>query len=660
MRLNQIGYWIECRKQNLNRYLSLLHRLASAGGLRRKALASIAVLGMLTASGIAEPVWAQAKQEGKKEEKGKVLAEGRFDSRLDEKVVRYTFNAGETGFDPAQISDLYSRTVVAAILETLYTWDYLARPVKIVPALAESMPEVSPDFKTFTVRLKKGVMFAKDPAFGGKPRELTAEDVVYSLKRHYDPKYKSYAITTLQTTKLLGLNELREAAIKSKTPFPYDQPVEGVKALDRYTVQFKTQEPAPRFMESYTDPSLFGIVAREVVEAAGDRIMERPVGTGPYKLAAWRRQSKIVLERNPDYREVIFDSVAAPNDALGAEIEQRLKGKRIPVNDRVEISIINEELPRWLAFENGEHDLLQQVPGSFVQRVLPNNQLAPYLSKKGVRLYRTPLSDITVTVFNMEDPVVGGYTPEKVALRRAIGLATNIEEEIRLARRGQAIPLHMLQPPGTTGFDPKYRSTMGEYSVKRASALLDLYGYVDKDGDGWRDLPDGKPLVLKKLSQTDTGSRQFDELTRKAMSAVKLKIEFEPAKWPDNLKKARSGNFQIWALGFSAIAPDPDNYFNLSFGPAKGEGNLSRFARPEYDALYLKQKSLPDGPEREKVLLEAHKMVTAYMPYKGHTHRIAADVSQPWTYNYYRHPFMREIFKYIEVDTAARVKALGD
>ncbi len=615
------------------------------------------------------PSTGEAKTEAKKAAEPKaaekpkgpvIVANGRFDSKLSEKVIRYAFPVAETGFDPAQISDLYSRTVVAGIMESLFSWDFLAAPAQIVPNVAENLGDISSDFKTFTVKVKKGIYFANHAAFGGKKRELTADDFVYSFKRHYDPKLKSYAINTLLTSNLLGLNELRAAAIKNKAPFAYDTAVEGVKALDRYTIQFKTRDAVPRFLENFSDPSLFGAVAREVVEKFGDKIMENPVGTGPYRLTAWRRASKIVLERNPDYREVLFDAKPAADDVVGNEILARIKGKRIPLNDRIEISILNEEQPRWLAYLNSEHDFLQGIPNSFSAQAIPNNQLAPNLKKAGIKLLRTPLSDITMSFFNIENPIVGGYTPDKVALRRAIALAIDVDAEIRLVRRGQAIPANILQPPGTTGFDPLFRSEMSEFSRPKAMALLDLFGYVDKDGDGWRDLPDGSPLILRCLSQSDQASRQLDELFKKNINAVGLKIEFEPAKWPDNLKKARAGNLQMWRLGFSATGPDPDSYIMQGYGPAKGENNLSRFSRPEYDALYEKQRTLPDGPDRNAVMMEAHRILIAYMPYKVHTHRIAPDLMHPWTYNYKRHPFMRDIYKFLEVDTAARVKALGE
>ena len=570
------------------------------------------------------------------------------------KVFRYAFPIAETGFDPAQISDAYSRRVVTAILESLLQFDHLARPAKIVPNLATELPQVSADFKTITFKIKKGIYFADDPAFKGVKRELTAEDVIYSFKRHYDPKLKSYAINTLQSSKVIGLNALRAQAIKNKTPFPYDIEVEGARALDRYTVQFKLEDPAPRFHEIFTDPSLYGVVAREVVEFYGDKIMEHPVGTGPFKLGEWRRSSKIVLLKSPEYREVLYQSEPQAEDKEAQEFYQKLKGKRLPFVDRIEISIIEEQQPRWLAFLNEEHDFLEQLPNDFAPIAIPNNQLAPHLKKRGINFSRQPASDIRITYFNMEDPVVGGYTPEKVALRRAISLAINVEEEIRLAHRNQAIAAQSLLPPMTTGYDPTFKSEMGEFNPARAKALLELYGYKDRDKDGWRELPDGKPLQLECASQPDQVTRQLDEIFKKNLAAVGIKVDFKPAKWPQNLKSARAGKLQMWRLGFAATEADPYSFLLLAYGPAKGENNLARFELPAYDALYNQQKSLPNGPERLALMDQARNITLAYLPYKAHIHRIVTDLTHPWVIGYKRHPFARDFFKYLDIDESKR------
>jgi len=330
-----------------------------------------------------------------------------------EKVFRYAFTAAETGFDPAQLSDLYSRILTANMFDALYTYDYLARPLVIRPNLAAGMPEVSADFRTYTIKLKPGVYFSDDPAFKGHKRELVASDVVYTYKRIFDPKNKSPSVSGLREEKILGMEELREQATKSGK-FDYDREVEGLRALDKYTVQFKLGEVRPRFVEALTDPGIFGIVAREVVEAYGDRIMEHPVGTGPFKLSEWRRSSKITLVRNPNYREEYFEATPPADSPLAQQVYAQMKGRKLPQIDKVEVSIIEEAQPRWLAFLGNEHDLMERLPAAYVNVAIPQNKLAPNLQKRGIQMQRSFLSDVTFSYFGMENPIVGGYTPEKL------------------------------------------------------------------------------------------------------------------------------------------------------------------------------------------------------------------------------------------------------
>ena len=375
----------------------------------------------------------------------------------DPKVLRYAFRIAETGFDPAQINDIYSRTVTGHIFDGLYRYDYLARPFKIEPNTADGMPEVSEDFRTWTVRIKPGIYFDNDPVFKGVKRELIAADYVYSLKRFFDPRWKSPVFGSFNELKILGIDALREAAIKGKSPFDYDVPVEGVRVLDRYTIQFKFAEPLPRYLLTLTSGDLYGAVAREVVEAYGDQIMSKPVGTGPFRLADWRRSSRIGLERNPNYREHFYDADPNPDDVDGQALLARFRGRKLPMIDRVEISIIEEQQPRWLSFLNKQQDLIERLPEEFVSVVTPNGKLAANLVRQGIQQYRTLVADVTVWVYNMENPVIGGYAPEQVALRRAINLASNTRREIQLVRKGQAIVAQSSIMPHTAHYDTKLR-----------------------------------------------------------------------------------------------------------------------------------------------------------------------------------------------------------
>ena len=568
------------------------------------------------------------------------------------KVLRVAFPVAETGFDPAQISDLYSRTITAHIFEGLYRYDHLARPSKIKPLIAEAMPETSADFRRWTIRIRPGVFFADDPAFKGRKRELVAQDFVYAIKRYADPALKSPAWGGVQEIGFTGLAALRQRALDAKQPFDHDAPVEGITAPDRYTLVLQLDAPRPRLLESLVG-DLFGGIAREVVEFYGERISEHPVGTGPFKLGAWRRSSQIVLDRNPAYREVLYDAEPAAGDAEGQALVAQLKGRRLPLIDRVEVSVIEEQQPRWLAFLNGQIDTIA-VPGEFIQRAMPNGQVAPNLAKQGIRAYRVLQPDTAITYFNFEDPVVGGNEPHKIALRRAISLAIDVEREIRLIRRGQAIPAQGPIPPHTSGYDPAFKSENGDHDPARAKALLDLYGYTDRNGDGWRELPDGGPLVLDIATQPDQISRQFDELWKRNMDAVGIRTKFNAGKWPEQLKQARAGKLMLWVLGSTAGSPDGQGSLARMHGPQAGGQNLARFRLPAMDAVYEKLSGLPDGPEREQLFLEAKRLAVAYMPYKTHVHRIATDMVHPWVIGYRRPVFWQDIWQHIDVDMGTR------
>ncbi len=581
------------------------------------------------------------------------------------KTLRYAFPIAETTFDPAQISDLYSRTVVSGMFEGLLEFEFLARPFRMRPNTAAAMPEIADNFQTFTFRIKPGIYFADDPAFKGPDgrqvkRELTAEDYVYSLKRHYDPRWKSANLYILENAKILGLSELRKKIIDEKKPFDYDAPVEGLKALDRYTLQIRLGTPTPRFLYNLADGSFTGALAREVVEMYGDKVGEHPVGTGPYRLKSWKRSSRIVLARNPNYREVFYDEEAPAGDARLQAIAQQLKGKRLPFLDEVQIAIIEESQPRWLSFLNQEADVLDQLPADFAPSVVPNNQLAPHLVKKGITLVRYPRADVAVSYFGMEHPVVGGYEPHKVALRRAISLAVDVDREIRLVRRGQAVPAQGPVAPQTWGHDPAFKTEMSTFNRARAKALLDLHGYLDKDGDGWRDLPDGQPLLLEYATSPDQQSRQLNEQWKKNMDAINVKIEFKVAKWPENLKASRAGKLMMWGVGWSAGAPDGDTFLALGYGPNKGGANHARFNLPAFNTLYEQQRVLPDGPERMALMQDAQRHMVAYMPYKVHVHRIFNDLAQTWVVGYSRNIFVREFWKYVDVDAVKRQQVMGD
>ena len=577
------------------------------------------------------------------------------------KVLKLAFRTAETGFDPAKVNDIYSLAVNSHIFEALYAYDHLARPAKIKPRLAAAMPDASADFKTWTVRVRPGIYFQSDPAFKGQRREVTAQDFLYAFQRIADPANKSPNWGVIDASAgFVGLAEVRKAALDAKKPFDFDAPVEGLKALDRYTVQFKLREPRPRFHLLLAAPETYGAQAREVVEFYGDKIAQHPVGTGPFKLKQWRRSSLIVLERNPEYRDERWDAEPAPDDAEGQAMLARLKGRRLPLVDEVRISIIEEAQPYWLAFLNAEIDTAVSktgaVPGEYVNQAAPNGQLAPHLAKRGMRMARQANPDSAYIYFNMDDPVVGGYTPDKVALRRAIALATNLDKLIRIGYRGQAVPAQGLVTPHATGYDPKLKTEMGDHDPARAKALLDMFGYLDRDGDGWRELPDGQPLIIDRASQADQISREFESLWKKDLAVIGIRTKTSVSQWPEQLKQARAGKLQVWALGGSASNPDGlGSLMRLDSTQAGGQ-NFARFKNAEFDAVYQQLSALPDGPEREALFRRAQLIAAAYMPYKNNVHRISTDLWHPWVDGVRRPVFWQDWYHMVDIDPAKKPK----
>jgi ABC-type transport system substrate-binding protein len=571
--------------------------------------------------------------------------------RARPKTLHVAFPIAETGFDPAQVSDNYSITICSHIFESLYGYDHLARPVKIKPVTAAGMPEVSADFRTWTVRIRPGILFADDPVFKGKPRELTAQDYVYSYKRFADPANKSPLWTSIEKAGFMGMAALRRQALGGKA-FDYEREIAGMRALDRYTIQFKLDAPRPRLLDTLAI-NWFGAVAREVVTAYGDRIVEHPVGTGPFRLAQWRRSSQIVLERNPVFREMYYDAEPADDDTEGQAILAQLKGRRLPMVDRVEISIVSEEQPRWLAFLDGSIDSID-LPTDFLRLSMPNGKVAPNLARRGIRGYRELTQTVSYTFFNMDDPVVGGYTPEKVALRRAIGLAMNVERQIQLVRGGQAVVAQSPVPAQTSAFDPAFRSENGEYSPARAKALLDLFGYVDRNGDGWREMPDGAPLVLEFASEPDQRSRRFDELMKHDMDAVGIRSVVKVAPWPEQAKAARAGKLMIWTLGYGVTSPDSAEIFDWYASSGIGGFNFARFKLPAMESIIDRLQALPDGAERSALINEAKRIAIAYMPYKVTVHRVESYMAQPWLIGYRPTVFWSNWYHMVDIDESRR------
>jgi len=566
------------------------------------------------------------------------------------KTLRVAMQIAETSFDPAFASDAASDSVMSNIFDAMLDYDYLARPVKLVPRALEEMPVVEEGGRAYLCKIRKGIFFTPDPAFKGTPRELTAADFAFGFKRILDPAVKSPWLWLLEG-KLVGADEIRAKAAKTGR-FDYDAPLPGLTVVDRYKLRIRLTAPDLRFPYALAVPNM-AAQAREVVDAYGIDIGAHPVGTGPYMLGEYQRSARIVLVANPAYRATTY-APAGPIPAASQPVADALKGRRLPLAGRIEIRVVEEGQARWLGFLNKEFDFLDILPIEYTEEALDNGKIRPRLAAQGIVHDVLLRPNTWWTYYNMRDPLVGGYTPEKIALRRAIGMGFDNAENIRVLLKGRAVPANGPIPPDIAGFDPALRTQAQMYDPAAARALLDRFGYKDRDGDGYRELPDGKPLVLERWSSPNSQSRQGDELWKKNMDAIGLRIAFKKDRVPELRKMARLGKIPMRADGWNADYPDAENFMQLLYGPNAGQENQAQFDLPEFNKLFEQARTLPDSPERTRLFDKMTELVLAYAPWRMTYHLLEDSLRHRWVGTYVPHPIRSQWWQFIDVDVAQR------
>jgi ABC-type transport system substrate-binding protein len=563
------------------------------------------------------------------------------------KVLRIASFDIET-FDPQQFNDDPSFQVFTAIFEGLYEYDYLASPPRLAPVTAVGQPVVTDDGKTWTIRITPGIYFTDDPAFGGKRRELVAEDYVYSLKRWIDPNLRRGG-AAVTSDLLVGARAVVDAADRASAKFDYDQPIEGLRATDRYTLQLRLTEPNFPVIH---DNLVRGAVAREVVEAAGGDIRTRAVGTGPYRLREWKQGSRVVLDANPGYRPIQFPE---SSDPARAALTHSMKGKVLPQIGVIEISLIDEDSVRLLEFERGGLDYII-VRGEPATRLLVNGKLKPELAVKGVTRHTFVEPVLFSIYFNMEDRTVGGMDREHIALRRAIALAVDMETMIKVVYAGQGLPANQIVPPGVTGHDP---SLPKKPLFDRAAAkhLLDRVGFDKFDAEGFRKGPDGKPLTVTFTIRSGAISRETQTLLKRDMDAVGLRMEFHVTPFQDAVKEMVAGKYQLAFVGQGGV---PSGYAVLIplYGKAQSSINLSRFKLAEYDAAFAEFLRSGEPAAQIASARKMTEMAQAYMPMLPAVFRVETNYAQPWLLGF-SPPIFKQYWKFLDIDLAKRRQFLG-
>jgi len=618
------------------------------------------------------------------------------------KVLHNYVSQDPKGLDPVRSSDVLSSSLVAQIYDCLYQHSYLERPFKVEPCLAEGMPEISDDKMTYTIKMKKGVYFQDNPCFaetGGKGRELLAQDFVYSIKRLADVQCDTKGFWLIEGY-IQGLDKFYENSQDKEKKTDYSTEVKGLMALDEYTIQIKLTKPYPRLLwvmaMTYT-----AAVPREAVEYYGDEFINNPVGTGPFILKRWDHWHKIVMDRNPNYRDDYYPETGDGGDEAAGLLEDA--GKKLPLVDRVVWTIIKQDQPAWLYFLSGYIDMSGIPKDSWNSAMSSLMSLSPSMEAKGVKLFRYRSYSVGYTAFNMNDELLGMMHPERAAqlitekreeadkeedgekaarlrkeadeieaglpnlleknakrrkLRQALSLAYNRPERIEIFANGRAERAHSPIPPEFPCWDPSFINPHTEYNVDKARRLLSEAGYPDGKG------PDGKQLELSfETTGSSTTTVQYADFFRQELKKLGIKLDISINTWTEFQKKLDNNTAQVYALAWVADYPDAENFLQLFYGPSgQGAGpNNANYYNPEYDRLFDKLAPLSDfDPEEARMKYELCRqmeiMVTEDCPWILELNYFSYTLCHKWRLNYKPHPFAYNTVKYHNVDPKLRLK----
>ena len=606
---------------------------------------------------------------------------GRFEGR----VVGYgIFGAKINSIDPATCGDTSSASIQGSFYEGLYTYHYLKRPLEVIPLLAESLPKVSEDGLTYTIRLRKGVKYSRNPCFGRnedntcRTRTVVADDFVLAFKRVADFHVSTKLSMAFIEDRIVGLQDYRRKTRQYNVGdfSRYDRDKEafpGVAALDEHTLQIKLSRPFPQMlyvlaMNNYAPipPELVhhhlstrpdGKGGRESIprkeRSPEIRDREAIVGTGPYVMTEWIRGGKIVLERNPDFRDDFYPTEGAPGDAEAGLLADA--GKKLPFVDVRYLRFVQEENPAWMLFLTKQRDTGGIPRDVFATVISPSRDLLATWASKGIRLLKNPYPAIYWLVFDMNDEVVG---PSK-SLRQAMCLAFNVEQYIDVIYNGRGkravnvIPStfkgHAEAGPGPYA---RLDLTAAREKIKEAKEELVQAGVIEPD----EDIP---PITLD-MPGRDEHARRVAEYIQGEFRRIGIEIKIELNDWPGLQEKVHKKLTQMYTMGWHADYPDAENFLQLFYSPNIDRGtNNANYRNPEFDLLYERAGNLPNVEDRVPLYAKMARIIANDCPVLPLSEPVSYVLLYDWVSDYKPHPIAYGLGKYTRLDVQARHAAGG-
>lgn len=531
-----------------------------------------------------------------------------------QKILKLALPDSVHSSDPVNSYDTNSLEVNFQIYEGLYQYNYETSAIE--PLLASAMPKVSKDRLRYIIPIRKDIYFHDDPCFkNGVGRQVTAHDFIYEWKRLADPRTESQGFWIF-SKRIVGFSQYQEKFNRRPSTEVMKENIPGFKVLDDFTIEINLTQPLPQLLDllvmHFTAP-----VPYEAIEMYGKDFVNHPVGTGPFKVKSWKYNSKIELVKNEKYREVYY------------------KGKRLPFLDGIDFTIIKEEQPRWLGFLSNSLDQILLPKDNFYSAIDQNFKLRGQLQKKGIQLAVDKGVRYWYINFNMRDPVVG----KSKYLRQAIASTINRELWLDIFKNNRGSVQTEVNPPIASercGNGYKW-----EYNLERAKALLAKAGF-----------PEGKGLPKLRFDTRNTSmsERQLAEFIAKSVKRIGIDVEVVVNTFPAYLEKWTKGNLQMNHSGYIPDFPDPENNFQMLYGPNQPPGsNEASFNNSEFDRLYLKMARMQPGKSRKKVICEMESIVQEELPWAYGVYEDYYRLTQKRVLNFQARELVSNKWKYVDI-----------
>ncbi|MGF1604289.1 MAG: ABC transporter substrate-binding protein [Thermosynechococcaceae cyanobacterium] len=561
------------------------------------------------------------------------------------KVIHYLRSSEYKSLDPPKQFDVVSAELIGSLYDPLLTYHYLKRPYELTPNLAEKMPELADDKITYTFTLRKGVKFHDDPCFPeGKGRELTVDDVLFSIKRFSDANINTRSYAVLLEGRIKGLDQFRAKTREQKDIDYTKEEVEGLKKIDAQTFQVILTEPDPLALMAFANEALV-IMPPEAIAKYGQKMDHHAVGTGPFTLAQNNRRGEIVLKKNPNYHGT-YPSEGNPGDKEAGLLERA--GKQLPFVDEIRLPLIEESQPAMLKFRKGEIDWIGIDRDNFKTMAKKEGDtfsLQGEFAEK-FEIYSTPSLSSGYITINFQDQLFG----KNKALRQAIAHAIDVQEIIDKMSNGRGIALDTIVPLPIAGSQESIPVKWYPHDLQKAKAKLAEAGFPNGTGLG---------SITMEYGSADSQTRQSYNFLRAQLQKANIELKPNFQTFPNYLKKLEAANFQIAIGGWQADLPDPENFYQLLYSKNKAPGpNNGSYNNPEYDKLYEQMRRMPPGPERNAVIEKLATIVKEDIPVLLLSNGTVVGMHQKWLLNFKRNLMISSQYKFLDIEPAAKTKGL--